>query len=197
MIKTNTSAPQLEKPMIFPAEDYARAWVGCLAGFLPGLKDRSREVFLRLSGWHHWNAMVEACNPEQNCVFMTEDLSPELRLSTLAEHRSILIHEFGVKPATANFFLWANPLGSFELVPLRAAVKESLYQEGESPSSRLDKILIALDQENRALVPGTEENHRRGCHFTNERVYMAMFQHLGWNLELSDGRDYDVPFGLP
>lgn len=194
---TTIKAVDRRDPMVFPAEDYALAWVACLAGYLPGLKYRSREALLRLSGWPHWNDMVAACNPAKHCV--TEDIgrNPAQRLASLAEHRAIIIHEFGVKPAFANTFLWANPLGSYDLVPLRAAAEGALYREGERPSDKLSEILQRLDSENLALIPGTEDNIIRAFTYTCDRVYLAMFEHLGWALKLDDGSDFGIPPGLP
>ena len=87
---TTIKAVDRRDPMVFPAADYALAWVACLAGYLPGLKYRSREALLRLSGWPHWNDMVAACNPAKHCV--TEDIgrNPAQRLASLAEHRAIM-----------------------------------------------------------------------------------------------------------
>ncbi|MBM3105903.1 hypothetical protein IIE18_12220 [Pseudomonas sp. V1] len=173
-------------PLVFPEESYAIAWSETLHNFLPGLsKHRCREAFLRLSGWDSWDSMVQACDINEHCV---QDELPDLvgAVANIRPHREILIREFGVKPAFANHFLLANPLGAFNLLCLDPTGDHALYAEGEEPSDRLDQILEGLDWDNAALVPGTEENMLQAFSFTDPIVYEALFDHLGWDLDRSN-----------
>jgi hypothetical protein len=165
-----------------PSEAYCVAWMDALTSYLPLLASRQREIITRLAGWASWRELIAGCHIDGG--FNMFDLSIEQRLGSLAAHRSILIHEFGVKAAYANHWLWNNPLGSKTIFEFKEADPSALYGADEKPSSNLPQILIDLDRHNLGMFADTEEGSQRACAFIDPAVHLGLCQHLGWELIL-------------
>ncbi len=168
--------------LALPSEAYCVAWMDALIGFLPQLASRQRELITRLSGWGSWKEMIAACQGVRG--IKASGHSIEHLLEQLSAHRDLLIHEFGIKPAYANHYLWNNPLGSVEIHTFNEAVPEALYGENEKPSSDLMQIIADLDRLNRGMLLGTDEGTARACGFIDPGVHLALCQYLGWELSL-------------
>lgn len=165
-----------------PSEAYCVAWMDSLIGFLPQLASRQREIITRLAGWGSWQEMLAACHGGQG--FNVSDHTVEQRLDRLSAQRSILIHEFGIKPAYANHFLWNNPLGSTHIFAFNQAGPAALYRANEKPSPELAQIIAELDQRNRAMFACTDEGGARACAFVDPGVHIGLCQFLGWELSV-------------
>lgn len=139
--------------------------------------------------------MVENCEPTSG--FEVFDIAPSERLATHKKHRDILIREFGVKPAYADYFLWSNPVGADTTIRVSPSHDGALYGPGETPSSNLPAILEALDEANLGRLPGTDQAFTREQAYTDPQVYLAMFQHLGWPFEIDADGLWSVPTFVP
>jgi hypothetical protein len=169
-----------ESRLTLPSEEYCIKWMDVLTQFLPGLASRQREVITRLAGWRVWDDMLAACTGQSG--YRVDEISCNERLERLASHRSILIHNFKVRPAYANHFLWCNPLGADLLYELNESPPFAIYGADESPSLEMSKILTDLDRHNQGNILQSEESQARAGAFIDAAVHVALCQFLGWDL---------------
>lgn len=171
-----------ELRLSLPSEGYCIKWLDVLTQFLPGLASRQREVITRLAGWRSWSEMVSACTGQPG--YRVADVSCDARMERLAQHRSILIHDFKVRPAYANHFLWCNPLGADLLYELNESPPSAIYGADESPSAEMSKILEDLDRQTLGYFLQSDESLERAGAFIDAAVHVGLCQFLGWDLNI-------------
>lgn len=172
---------QQENAVLVPSPIYALEWVARFKGAFPELKDRSREVYLTLTGHTDWPAMEKSCNPNAT-LFDFETLSPEDRRELSCRIRKTLVEVFMMRPTVANHVAWINPPGSQHIWPLHSHESSVLLADGLPQD--LERIYAELDDLNMGFCTGTEQGQRRLNHRPEIGAHLGLCKQLGWELEI-------------
>jgi hypothetical protein len=164
-------------------------WIANFKGAYPQLKDRSREIYLTLTGHADWPAMEMSCDPNAT-LFDFETLSPEDRRQISSRMRKILVEVFRMRPTVANHIAWINPPGSRHIWPLHTLESSVLLTDGTNLD--YERVYAELDDLNMGFCTGTEQGQRRLNQRPGIGAHLGLCKQLGWELEILGPTDQQI-----